>query len=43
VTERLHCYAGAYDAGTRTNAGGGLADEGEDIEVVELGIEEALA
>jgi hypothetical protein len=43
VTERLHCYAGPYDAGTRTTDGGGLAEEGEDIEVVELGIVEALA
>jgi nudix-type nucleoside diphosphatase (YffH/AdpP family) len=43
VTERLHFYAGSYDAGTRTADGGGLAEEGEDIEVVELGIDEAVA
>lgn len=43
VTERLHCYAGPYDAGTRTADGGGLAEEGEDIELVELGFDEALA
>ncbi len=43
VTERLHFYAGPYDAGTRATGGGGLAEEGEDIEVVELGIDEALA
>jgi nudix-type nucleoside diphosphatase (YffH/AdpP family) len=43
VTERLHFYAGPYDAGTRTADGGGLAEEGEDIEVVELGIDEAVA
>jgi nudix-type nucleoside diphosphatase (YffH/AdpP family) len=43
VTERLHFYAGSYDAETRTTDGGGLAEEGEDIEVVELGIDEALA
>jgi nudix-type nucleoside diphosphatase (YffH/AdpP family) len=43
VTGRLHFYAGPYDAGTRPSGGGGLADEGEDIEVVELGIEEALS
>ncbi|MGY1749447.1 NUDIX domain-containing protein [Modestobacter sp. SYSU DS0511] len=43
VTEQLHCYAGPYDAGTRTDAGGGLAEEGEDIEVVELGFDDALA
>jgi nudix-type nucleoside diphosphatase (YffH/AdpP family) len=43
VTERLHFYAGPYDAGTRATGGGGLAEEGEDIEVVELDVDEALA
>ncbi|GAB3605237.1 NUDIX domain-containing protein [Conyzicola nivalis] len=43
VTERLHFYAAPYDAGTREHAGGGLADEGEHIDLVELGIDEALA
>ncbi|MBB3675451.1 NUDIX domain-containing protein [Modestobacter versicolor] len=43
VTERLHFFAGPYGSGTRQTDGGGLADEGEDIEVVELGIDEALA
>ena len=43
VTERLHFYAGPYDAGTRATGGGGVVEEGEDIEVVELGIDEALA
>jgi len=43
VTERLHCYAGPYSEATRSSDGGGLAEEGEDIEVVELGIDEALA
>jgi nudix-type nucleoside diphosphatase (YffH/AdpP family) len=43
VTERLHFYAGPYDAGTRTTDGGGLADEGEDIEVVELDVDRAVA
>ena len=42
VTERLHFYAAPYNAGTRTSEGGGLADEGEHITIVELGIEEAL-
>ena len=42
VTERLHCYAAPYTAGTR-GAGGGIAEEGEDIEVVELPFVEALA
>ncbi len=42
VTERLHFYAAPYDASTRRTDGGGLADEGEHITVVELGIDEAL-
>ena len=42
VTEKLHFYAAPYSAATRANAGGGLADEGEDIEVVELGFRAAL-
>lgn len=42
VTERLHFYAAPYDAATREHAGGGLADEGEHITLVELGIDEAL-
>ncbi|WP_290058874.1 NUDIX domain-containing protein [Amycolatopsis solani] len=41
VTERLHCYAAPYDPADR-GAGGGLAEEGEDIEVVELRFEDAL-
>ncbi len=43
VTEQLHFFAAPYDAHTRENAGGGLADEGEEISVLELGIDEALA
>ncbi|MFW3172053.1 NUDIX domain-containing protein [Geodermatophilus sp. CPCC 206100] len=43
VTERLHFYAAAYTAADRTGAGGGLAEEGEDIEVLELPFAEALA
>jgi nudix-type nucleoside diphosphatase (YffH/AdpP family) len=42
VTERLHFYAAPYDSTTRRHAGGGLADEGEHITVVELDIDEAL-
>ncbi|TFV98017.1 NUDIX domain-containing protein [Leifsonia flava] len=41
VTEKLHFYAAPYDA-DRT-AGGGLADEGEDITVLEVPFDEALA
>lgn len=43
VTERLHFYAAPYEPGSRTGAGGGLADDGEDIAVVELPFKEALA
>ena len=43
VTEQLHFYAAPYDTHTRETAGGGLADEGEEIGVLELDIEEALA
>ena len=42
VTERLHFFAAPYDAADRTGDRGGLADEGEDIEVVELDFDEAL-
>ncbi len=43
VTERLHFYAAPYSAETVRHAGGGLADEGEQIEVVELDIDDAVA
>lgn len=43
VTERIHFFAAAYDRASRVGAGGGLADEGEEIDVVELEIDEALA
>ncbi len=42
VTERLHFFAAPYDGDTRRHAGGGLAEEGEHITVVELDIDEAL-
>ncbi|SNY53816.1 NUDIX domain-containing protein [Paractinoplanes atraurantiacus] len=42
VTERLHFYAAPYTSADRTGPGGGLADEGEDIEVVELDFDDAL-
>src|SRR5215218_8422136 len=41
VTERLHFYAAPYSAADRTGAGGGLEEEGEDIEVVEVPFDEA--
>ncbi|MCP1967321.1 GDP-mannose pyrophosphatase [Bradyrhizobium elkanii] len=43
VTEKLHCFVAEYDAAMRVADGGGLADEGEDIEVLELSIDDALA
>ncbi len=43
VTERIHFFAAPYDGSTRTGDTGGLADEGEHIELLELSIEEALA
>ncbi|MCS3446854.1 MULTISPECIES: GDP-mannose pyrophosphatase [Bradyrhizobium] len=43
VTEKLHCFVAEYDAAMRIGDGGGLADEGEDIEVLELPIDDALA
>ncbi len=43
VTERLYFYAAPYAQADRTGAGGGLAAEGEDIEVLELDIDDALA
>lgn len=43
VTEILHFFVAPYDASMRIGDGGGHPDEGEDIEVLELGIDEALA
>ena len=43
VTERVHFYVGAYTPADRVEAGGGVEDEGEDIEVLELPLDEALA
>jgi nudix-type nucleoside diphosphatase (YffH/AdpP family) len=43
VTEKIHFFVAEYDPSMRVSAGGGLAEEGEDIEVLELSIDEALA
>ena len=43
VTERVAFFAAPYRPDARTGTGGGLASEGEDIEVVELDAGEALA
>jgi nudix-type nucleoside diphosphatase (YffH/AdpP family) len=42
VTEQLHFFAAPYSAADRTGDRGGLEEEGEDIEVVELDFDEAL-
>lgn len=43
VTERLYFFATAYTPDSRTRDGGGVAEEGEDIEVLELDFADALA
>ena len=43
VTEKLHFFIADYDAATRVGSGGGVEAEGEDIEVIELALEDALA
>ena len=43
VTERIAFFTGSYRAGERVSQGGGVASEGEDIEVVEVTLAEAIA
>jgi nudix-type nucleoside diphosphatase (YffH/AdpP family) len=43
ITEKLHFFVAEYQPGMRVGSGGGIADEGEDIEVLELPIDQALA
>jgi nudix-type nucleoside diphosphatase (YffH/AdpP family) len=43
VTEKLHFFVAEYDPSMRIGSGGGLPSEGEDIEVLELAIDQALA
>jgi nudix-type nucleoside diphosphatase (YffH/AdpP family) len=42
VTEKLHFFVAEYEQGDRVSDGGGEADEGEDIEVIELPLAAAL-
>lgn len=42
VTERLHFFVGEYEPGDRVSEGGGNEDEGEDIAVIEVYIDDAL-
>jgi nudix-type nucleoside diphosphatase (YffH/AdpP family) len=43
LTERVHCFVAEYDATDQVATGGGLAHEGEDIEVLEPTLDDALA
>jgi hypothetical protein len=43
VTERLTFFIADYTPADRISDGGGAADEGEDIEVLEITLDKALA
>ena len=43
VTEKLHFFVAEYEPSMKIGSGGGNADEGEEIEVLEISIDEALA
>jgi nudix-type nucleoside diphosphatase (YffH/AdpP family) len=43
LTERVHYFVGEYRMEDRCGDGGGKENEGEDIEVLELGVDDALA
>jgi nudix-type nucleoside diphosphatase (YffH/AdpP family) len=43
TTERIHLFVAEYDPARRDGRGGGLPEEGEDIQVVELDFDDALA
>lgn len=43
TAEKLHFFTAEYDPGGRSGGGGGLREEGEDIEVLELPLAEAWA
>jgi nudix-type nucleoside diphosphatase (YffH/AdpP family) len=43
LTERIHLFAAEYDPAKRCGKGGGKPEEGEDIDVVELEFDDALA
>jgi GDP-mannose pyrophosphatase NudK len=42
VTEKVHFFAAPYTSAQRKSAGGGVVDHGEEIELVELGLDQAL-
>jgi GDP-mannose pyrophosphatase NudK len=43
ITEKIHCFVGSYRGSVENASGFGIAHEGEDIEVMELGFEAAFA
>ncbi|QEN90687.1 GDP-mannose pyrophosphatase [Labrys sp. KNU-23] len=43
VTEKLYFFVAPYSPGDRVGTGGGQAEEGEDIDLLEIDIDEALA
>lgn len=43
VTEKLHFFIAEYSHDDRLHSGGGLIDEGEDIEVLELPFQQAVS
>ncbi len=42
LTERLSLFVGHYDATTKITEGGGLESEGEEIELLEMSLDDAL-
>lgn len=42
VTEKLHFFAAEYSSIQKKSDGGGVVDHGEEIELLELGLDEAL-
>jgi len=43
TTERIHLFVAEYDPALRPGPGGGKVEEGEDIEVVDMDFDDALA
>lgn len=43
VQEKVSLFVGHYDATTYRHRGGGLVEEGEELEVVEMGLDDAMA
>ncbi|MBC8636072.1 NUDIX domain-containing protein [Caballeronia sp. EK] len=42
VTEKLYFYIGDYDGSMRVSAGGGVEEEGEEIETIEVALQTAM-